>query len=123
MKYTFVTKWSFSRGSTHSKAVLLASDGKVISRVEGPSTNHYQLGMTECRKRIAEMTNRAKREAGIPEDTPLSALVRYDKHSSESVSIEHDCTILFKKNGISKGFFRFQIGLAIFCALDTHTAF
>lgn len=45
--------------------------------MEGPGTNHHQLGMAECRKRIADMTNRAKRHAGISEETPLSALVSH----------------------------------------------
>lgn len=55
--------------------VLLDSGGQIIAKVTGAGTNHLLLGMTETRRRIADMTSRAKKEAGIPEDVPLSAIV------------------------------------------------
>lgn len=61
-------------GATKTTVVLLDSAGNVLCTVVGPGTNHYLLGMTECRKRISDMVNSAKREAGIGEHVPLTAL-------------------------------------------------
>lgn len=65
----------FYSGATKTTVVLLDSAGNVLCTVVGPGTNHYLLGMTECRKRISDMVNSAKREAGIGEHVPLTALV------------------------------------------------
>ncbi|CAH0555307.1 unnamed protein product [Brassicogethes aeneus] len=61
-------------GATHSNAVLLNSSGQIIGKSIGPSTNHYCIGMSECRKRIDDMINDAKKEAGLSLDTPIDAL-------------------------------------------------
>lgn len=45
---------------------------------KGPGTNHFLLGMSECRKRIADMVDDAKTKAGIPLSVPLDALVRFN---------------------------------------------
>ena len=62
-------------GATHSTLVLLSSEGKIISQTRGPGTNHFLIGMPECRKRIANMVNAAKLAIQIPQDVPLAALV------------------------------------------------
>ncbi|KAK5645042.1 hypothetical protein RI129_006342 [Pyrocoelia pectoralis] len=61
-------------GATHTTVVLLDSDGNILAKAKGSGTNHFLLGMTECRRRIAEFVNEAKREAGLPEDVPLTAI-------------------------------------------------
>ncbi|GJQ85028.1 hypothetical protein Trydic_g3689 [Trypoxylus dichotomus] len=61
-------------GATYSTLVLLNADGQVLSKSTGPGTNHFLLGMAECRNRIALMVNDAKREVQIPESIPLTAL-------------------------------------------------
>lgn len=50
-------------------------EGKILSSASGPGTNHYLIGMDECRRRIADLVNKAKEKAGIPLDTPILALV------------------------------------------------
>ncbi|XP_018336912.1 N-acetyl-D-glucosamine kinase isoform X2 [Agrilus planipennis] len=61
-------------GGSRSTIVLLNSSGQVIVKLEKSGTSYFLLGMEQCRKNIVQMTNDAKREAGIPEDVPLTAL-------------------------------------------------
>ncbi|XP_060527433.1 N-acetyl-D-glucosamine kinase [Cylas formicarius] len=61
-------------GATHSHAVILSAAGELVSVAQGPTTNYHLIGMTECRKRIADLITEAKRNAGIAPDVPLEAL-------------------------------------------------
>lgn len=61
-------------GGTYSTLVLLNESGEEITRVTGPDTNHWTIGMLECQKRVAEMVSRAKLQAGIAETQTLYAL-------------------------------------------------
>lgn len=48
--------------------------GTVVASVVGPGTNHWMLGIPECARRIANMVNDAKKEAGLGCDVKLKAL-------------------------------------------------
>lgn len=63
-----------SSGATHSKAVICDRFGSIISKVSGPSTNHWVCGIPEVARRIAGMIESAKKQANIDLDLKLQSL-------------------------------------------------
>ncbi|KAK6622539.1 hypothetical protein RUM44_002351 [Polyplax serrata] len=61
-------------GGTRSKIVIYNGNGVKKCDLEGPPLNHWIIGMKECQKCIAELVEKAKKEAGIKRKTPLLAL-------------------------------------------------
>ncbi|XP_071792731.1 N-acetyl-D-glucosamine kinase-like [Asterias amurensis] len=61
-------------GATHSKMVLMSGDGAILAWSEGPSTNHWLIGVEECLVRINNMAVESKRKAGLDVDKPLKSL-------------------------------------------------
>lgn len=61
-------------GGTHSWVVLVNGSGQKIAELEGPSTNKWLLGEAECLKRVWQLVQDAKKQAGVPSDTVLEAL-------------------------------------------------
>lgn len=66
--------FSFYRGATHSKAVICDRFGSIISKVAGPSTNHWVCGIPEVARRIADMIESAKAQANIDQSVKLQSL-------------------------------------------------
>ncbi|XP_022249138.1 N-acetyl-D-glucosamine kinase-like isoform X2 [Limulus polyphemus] len=61
-------------GASLSQLVVVSGDGRLLALVEGPSTNHLLIGLSECQARIKWMVDRAKEELGLNEDIRFSAL-------------------------------------------------
>lgn len=61
-------------GATHSNLVICNEEGQVVGSARGPGTNHWALGIDECAKRVINMVQLAKQNAGIPLDQPLNSL-------------------------------------------------
>ncbi|XP_041925662.1 N-acetyl-D-glucosamine kinase isoform X2 [Alosa sapidissima] len=61
-------------GGTHSIALIVADDGKRLAKTDGPSTNHWLVGVDKSIETINDMIQRAKGAAGLDPDTPLQAL-------------------------------------------------
>lgn len=84
------------------------SSGQIIGRAKGDGTNHQLLGMKECRKRIADLIDRAKLDGGLPTEKPLDALVRMYEGSCRYHIFDHDFffkQIAFKSRGNHSSFF------------------
>ncbi|CAH1997377.1 unnamed protein product [Acanthoscelides obtectus] len=61
-------------GSTNSHVVIMDTKGNIIGAARGPGSNHFQLGIAACCTRIVELTDLAKKDAGLGTDTCLKAL-------------------------------------------------
>ncbi|CAG9770878.1 unnamed protein product [Ceutorhynchus assimilis] len=61
-------------GASNSTAILLNPQGQVIATAKGTGTNHHLIGKQECFKKIENLFNQAKKQAGILLDTPIAAI-------------------------------------------------
>ncbi|XP_065371501.1 N-acetyl-D-glucosamine kinase [Calliphora vicina] len=61
-------------GATHSRLIICSEDGECVITTTGLGTNHWMVGIAECARRIADMIERAKTDANIPQETRLTSL-------------------------------------------------
>lgn len=61
-------------GGTSSNVVLIAEDGTVVAKGDGPPTNHWLVGVDRCLSAINDMVEEAKKQAGSDPGVPLKSL-------------------------------------------------
>jgi len=61
-------------GGTHSTTMIFRGTGELLATMEGPSTNHYQIGKDETVSRIATMIKDGFKKANIDKNTKLEGL-------------------------------------------------
>ncbi|XP_059821760.1 N-acetyl-D-glucosamine kinase isoform X2 [Hypanus sabinus] len=61
-------------GGTSSNVVLIAEDGTIVAKADGPSTNHWLVGVDRCLSAINQMVEEAKMHAGSDPGVPLKSL-------------------------------------------------
>ncbi|XP_048391896.1 N-acetyl-D-glucosamine kinase isoform X1 [Stegostoma tigrinum] len=61
-------------GATSSNVVLIAEDGTIKAKVNGPATNHWLVGVDQCLESINNMVLDAKKAAGADPNVPLKSL-------------------------------------------------
>lgn len=54
--------------------MICAQNGSVVARVAGPGSNHWVVGIPEVARRIAQMVEEAKNQAGIEQTVLLKSL-------------------------------------------------
>lgn len=72
--FNFFVFVHFLSGATHSTVIICDQDGSIVSKVSGPGSNHWIIGIPEVARRISDMIDRAKTEANIEVSSQLRSL-------------------------------------------------
>ncbi|KAL0114234.1 hypothetical protein PUN28_011500 [Cardiocondyla obscurior] len=61
-------------GGTQSTLVILDGNGVTLTKVEGPQTNHWTIGIDETAARLSAMIEKGKEQLNIAESVPLECV-------------------------------------------------
>jgi N-acetylglucosamine kinase len=61
-------------GTSSSKAVIIDENGVVLGMAVGPHTNHWNIGLDECAKRLDTLLSAAKSVSGLSKDAELQSV-------------------------------------------------
>jgi N-acetylglucosamine kinase-like BadF-type ATPase len=64
-------------GNSKADVALVGPTGELLAAVRGPTVSHQAVGLEAGMDRLAGLVDRARREAGLPEERPLARLGVY----------------------------------------------
>lgn len=73
--------------------MIASGNGDVVAKVTGEGTNHWMVGIPEVSRRIAAMTNEAKKSGNLPESMKLKSIglsLSGCEHESTNAALEQE---------------------------------
>jgi N-acetylglucosamine kinase-like BadF-type ATPase len=79
-------------GNSKTDVILVATDGRLLAAVRGPTTSHQAVGIRTAMRRFEDLVDRAAREAGL--DPAARPLVEIGVHALAGADYPSDVRLL-----------------------------